>query len=320
MEGQMSNKSNSTTSSKKLSERIWEELKKINWMEVNKTTSRPFTIGLVGSDSSITDMKNWLDSFSYNFSSETINKKTTMNEHAIDKIVEFNSSGHIDERLLKSMSFCIVEKSVINEVRRFNVQSYVFDLTENETLISDILSNNDDIRFALSYNFPVFRPESARSEINATALQNATWAVGTAAPNVIPGPQQVITVPVEAISDFAVLTTNEIKMMFELLGISGFKVNPVKALVEFSVLVSIAKLAQMTATQLSGKIPAGVGLVVKGAISYAFTFAIGEAIFFYISTGQKVGKDFFDKNVPVYFEKGKELVTEIIEKIKVKKQ
>jgi uncharacterized protein (DUF697 family) len=318
----MANKSN-LTSSRKISERIWEELKKINWREVNRVASQPFTIGLVGSESAISEMKNWLSSFPYNLSSDANNnsnsKAVTMNEHAMDKIVVFSRSEQIDERLIKSMSFCIAEKSAINEVRRSNVQSYIFDSKENQSLISDILSNNDDIRFALSFNFPVFRPDCARGEINATALQNATWAVGTAAPNLIPGPQQVVTAPIEAISDFAVLTTNEVKMMFELLGISGYKVNPLKALVEFSVLVSVAKLAQMTATQLSGKIPAGVGLVAKGAIAYAFTFAIGEALLFYISTGQKVGKEFFDKNVPVYFEKGKEVIGVIIEKMKSKK-
>ena len=320
----MTSKSNSA-SSKKFTERVWEELKKINWREVNRDTSKPFTIGLIGSELSVTEIKNWLDSFPYDLFGMEINKEnikaSKKNTSAKDKIVVFNNTKPIDEKLAKSMAFCIVDSSEMNiELKRLQVESYIYESPENSALISNILSNNDDLKFAISYSFPVFRTEAARDIIGATAFQNAVWAIGTAAPNFIPGPQQVVTIPLEAVSDFAVLTTNEVKMMFELLGIAGFKVNPFKALVEFITLVGIAKLAQMAATQVSGKVPAGVGIVAKGAIAYAFTFAIGEALYFYITTGEKAGSDFFNKIVPIYFEKGKDLVQEYYEQLKGNKK
>lgn len=57
-----------------------------------------------------------------------------------------------------------------------------------------------------------------------------------------------------------------------------------------------------------------MGLAAKGVIAYAFTYVIGEAIFFYLSTGEKLGKDFFKKTIPKYIKEGKRIVTKLIKR------
>jgi len=295
-------------------DKVWNEVKKINWQEINRQTNKNFVIGLVGSKNKIAEMKDWLKSFNYPLAIEygsNIRKDLKISDDRIDThTIEFEiSKDKLDKQLLCTTAFCLVENNYINEIRRLNIETYNFDDNRNK-IPKQVHANHTDLSYAISYNFPVFRQSHSNIEINSTAIQNTSWAVGTASPNIIPGPHQAVTAPIEAISDFAVLTANETKLLFELVGLSGYNVNPLRCLIEFGVTLGLAKTAEIVATNTVGKLPAGGGLVIKGAIAYAFTWAIGEAIFFYISTGQQVGKIFFKDRISHYFEKGKKIASE----------
>lgn len=287
---------------------------------VNKACRKKFTIALVGSEDGIESMKRWLYTFPYPLAYELaddVERRLKVDQNKGDgHLVPIVVSGY--DRTVPSprrnITFCIVEKSYHERVAANGWDAYVFQGEDDATLAHDILDNHDDLSFALSHTFPVFRPCHAQAEIRETALQNTAWAVVTGAPNVIPGGQ--ILAPVEAISDFAVLTVNEVKLMFELVGVSGRVVNPLKCVVELGALLSLAKLAEMTATNTVGKVPAGVGLALKGAVAYAFTWAIGEAIFLYLSTGVKVGKQFFETRIKGHLEEGKAFAEDIAKKRK----
>ena len=304
-------------------DRVWEEVQKINWQEINRRTHRNFQIGLVVSKQQIGQMKKWLKSFEYplavEYGSKLKDDLKIIQDRIDDHTISFQiSEDKLDERLVRTAAFCIVGQNYINEVKRLNIISYTFD--ENKDSIPDkVHSNHPDLSFALSFNLPAFRISHSNIQINSTAIQNTAWAIGTASPNIIPGPHQAITIPIEAVTDFTVLTANETKLLFELVGLSGHDVNPLKCLIEFGTTLALAKTAETVATNTTGKMPAGAGLVTKGAIAYAFTWAIGEAIFFYISTGQKVGKKFFEDRIKIYFENGKKIVSDEENKSKTKK-
>jgi len=308
---------------KTIMEKVWDEVKKINWQEINRQTHKNFQIGLVGSKGQTDKMKKWLKSFDYplaiEYGSKLKDDIKIIQDRIDDHTISFQiSKDKIDERLLRTMAFCVVEKKYFNDIRRLNIEAYTFDKNK-DTIPKQVHANHPDLSFALSFNFPVFRVTHSNIEINSTAIQNTSWAIGTASPNIIPGPHQTVTVPIEAVSDFTVLTANETKLLFELVGLSGYDVNPLKCLIEFGVTLGLAKTAEIAATNTTGKIPAGAGLVTKGAIAYAFTWAIGEAIFFYISTGQKVGKKFFKERIEHYYEIGKTIASNEEKKSKNKK-
>jgi uncharacterized protein (DUF697 family) len=303
--------------------KIWDEVKKINWQEINRQTHKNFQIGLVGSKQQISEMKKWLKSFDYplaiEYGSKLKNDLKIIQDRIDDHTISFQiSDGKIDERLIRTTAFCIVEKNYLNEIRRLNIETYTYDKNK-DSIPNKVHANHPELSFALSFNLPVFRVEHSNIEINSTAIQNTSWAIGTASPNIIPGPHQSFTAPIEAVADFTVLTANETKLLFELVGLSGYDVNPLNCLIEFGVTLGLAKMAETVATNMAGKLPAGAGLVAKGAIAYAFTWAIGEAIFFYISTGQKAGKKFFEDRIKFYFEKGKKIASDEEKKSKNKK-
>jgi hypothetical protein len=134
----------------------------------------------------------------------------------------------------------------------------------------------------------------------------------TAAGNLVPGPHQTFTAPVEAISDFAVMTTNEMKMLFELTGQAGHRVNPLKCLAEVGLVLGLAELGKQIASQVVGKVPAGPGLVAKAAVAYSATYAIGEGIFLYQTVGERVGLEFLRDRFQARRKEAESMAEEIV--------
>ena len=109
-----------------------------------------------------------------------------------------------------------------------------------------------------------------------------------------------------------ILTLNEIKLLFELIGLSGYRITPLYHVVEFAMIIGLGKLAETIATTAIGRLPGRTGIMAKGAIAYAFTWTIGETLFFYISTGNKLrGKEFADR-FRGHHVQGKKVAAEIV--------
>jgi hypothetical protein len=293
----------------------WGEIKKINWHEINRLSQQNFHIGLVGNAEDLAAMRAWLKSFPCFSSAKSIPNRTRVSTVEMEKhIAEIRiDTSEIDEKLIKSCLFCLVVPEYMDQIRRYKVDCYLFAVQgDNTALPPQILSNYVDMRFALSYNFPVFRAKHANREINNTAFQNTSWAILTGVPNTIPGPHRIISSPLEGITDFTFLTLNEIKLMFELVGLSGYRVHPLHHMLEFGFLLTIAIAAETLATNTISKVPAGFALITKGAIAYAFTWAIGEGIFFYLNTGRKASQDFLKRRFKCHYCMGKKVAQQIM--------
>jgi hypothetical protein len=293
----------------------WGEIKKINWHEINRLAQQNYYIGLVGSPDDIAAMRAWLRTFPRYMSLDYIPNRTNYSFKEMEKrTVEISPEAlDPDDKLIKSSMFCLVTPEHMNQIRRNKVDCYRFEPNgDNHALPPQILSNHIDMRFALSYNFPVFRSKHANREISNTALQNATWAILTGMPNTIPGPHRIISIPLEGISDFAFLTLNEIKLMFELIGLSGYRVRPLHHIIEFGIVLVMAMAAETMATNIISKMPTSLALLTKGAIAYAFTWTIGEAIFYYLNTGQKAGQHFIQQRFKRHYGAGKQVAQQII--------
>ena len=307
----------------KIIDKIWDEIKKLNWAEINKQTQRYFKVAIIGEPSFHAEVKDWLATLKYDLANEksfAINETLKeMSENTLDSLIFVNTNKISDQKnTIKKVDLCICEQSIRSKIIALNSDTYSSKNLYNNNFIYKILKNNEELSFALAYNFPVFRIPRSKESIQLTAIQNTSWAIVTASPNIVPGGHQVVTGPVEAIADFAILTTNEIKLLFELVGLNGRRVNPLKCKTELSILFSLAKTAEIVATNTTGKIPAGTGIILKGAIAYAFTMAIGDAILLYLTTDKKVSKQFFEERIRMYKEEGKRIAREIFQKYKNK--
>lgn len=268
---------------------FWSEAVKINWKKVNDLSMKSFLITIIGDEKTFHSFIDVLETATYDFLGVNYTKKFPLSDDskaminmlAFEKIKENNF-------LLKNSDIIVLDQRFYSHVDINLNRFYAYNHKGHGDIIERILSENTVIEQALCYNFPVFRPLLARKTITGIAIQNATWAAGTSLPNVVPGLHQLIAAPVEAASDFTVLTTNELRMVFILAGISGRKVNPAKLIPELAVMLSGAKGAEMVATQILGKTPLGAGVGIKTAVAFAFTYAIGEAVYLYMNYKVKI--------------------------------
>jgi uncharacterized protein (DUF697 family) len=117
--------------------------------------------------------------------------------------------------------------------------------------------------------------------IHAVARENALFAVATALPDVVPSLMELPWALGEFASDTVFLTGNQIRMAFLIAAACGKEVGFGE---QRGAMLSIAAGAfgwRALARELVGKIPLGGGLIPKGAIAYAGTYAVGKSLEFY---------------------------------------
>lgn len=297
---------------------FWHEAKKINWKQVNRDSLQKFSIVFIGNYESYTSFIKELEQSRYDFFGLKIDREIKISESAKAKLVfvDINKSfDNIKADIIRA-DIVIVESKYLNELRVQVgiVPAYHYDRDGMKDIVEDILNDNEKLGPALAFNFPVFRTNIARKKITEISKQNAIWAAGTSVANIIPGPQQIITAPLEGFSDFTVLTTNELRMVFITAGICGRKIEPLKLIPELMIMLGGAKGAQILATQTLGKVPAGAGNILKAAIAFAFTFAIGEAVFLNMNYGIKIDSKKIGQRVEVLKDFSKEKVAKFIKK------
>ncbi|MBR9976558.1 MAG: hypothetical protein KFH87_00600 [Bacteroidetes bacterium] len=307
--------------------RIWEELKHVNYQKLNEKAGMSFTIVTAGSRNEIEDMHCWLETHDYPLATKWM-KDASIDagiDHArmrrrlrsvvVDDAADIAQLASEDHVVLQQAGFCLAPPRLASLLAPHARILHIYEQGAGAVLAEEIIESHPELRFALSHSFPAFRNAHAHREIRETAMQNASWVLFTAAPNIVPNPAQLFTAPAEALSDFVVMTTNEIKLMFELVALTGRRVQPMRMLPELGIILGLAKLAQLTATNLTGKIP-GAGLVIKGGVAYAFTSAIGEALYIYQIAGVRVGRDFIEARAQVWMEEGKQFAQRLLRRKK----
>lgn len=296
---------------------FWQEAKKINWKQVNKDSLQSFRIVFIGNHDSYARFINDLEQSRYDFLGLKIAREIKITASAKAKLifVDISKVGHYKAQIVRS-DIIIADSVSLQDIREQIgiVPVYSYFKYGMENIVEDILNDHEKLGPALAFNFPVFRTSLGRKKIIEIAKQNAIWAAGTSVANIIPGPQQLITAPLEGFSDFTVLTTNELRMVFITAGISGRKIEPLKLIPELMIMLGGAKGAQILATQTLGKVPAGAGNILKAAIAFAFTFAIGEAVFLNMNYGIKIDSKKIGQRVEVLKDFSKEKVTKFIKK------
>jgi hypothetical protein len=158
--------------------------------------------------------------------------------------------------------------------------TYTFHRNQPAATVKEILRGNEDIELALARQFPVFRAPLVESTIHTVARENALFAVATALPDIIPSLVELPWAFGEFASDTMFLTGNQIRMAFLIAAAHGKEVGFID---QKGAILSIAMGAfgwRALARELVGKIPLGGGLIPKGAIAYAGTYAVGKSLEF----------------------------------------
>ena len=156
--------------------------------------------------------------------------------------------------------------------------TYMFHRREPGRTVVEIVRENDDIALALARRYPAFRGPVVERVIHSIARENAFFAIATALPDVIPSLMELPWALGEFASDTAFLTANQVRMAFLIAAACG---RPVGFSPQKAEIIGISAGAfgwRAIARELTGKIPFGGGLIPKGAIAYAVTYAIGKGL------------------------------------------
>jgi hypothetical protein len=305
------------TKNNDLKQVFWKEVQKTNWRNVNNEALKSFLIVIIGDAQSLENLITSLETTTYDFFNVKHKRSIPLSDDARASLIMVPAERQHESRaIIDQADIVIVDQQYAAELKLKLNKTYLYTQATEKTVFEKILTENDHLKQALCYNYPVFRTSVAKSTMGAVSLQNATWAGGSSLPNIIPGMHSLPYAALEATSDFSVLTINELRMTFILASVSGRKVNPVKLIPEIIIMFGGAKGAQMLATQVVSKIPAGAGTIVKTGIAYAFTYAIGEAVYLNMNYGITYDKKTLIRRIEELRGYGEEMTKSIANSLK----
>jgi hypothetical protein len=159
--------------------------------------------------------------------------------------------------------------------------AFTFHHDHPEATLSHILDQHEELALPLARQFPVFRKPVVEGLIQAVARENALFAIATALPNIVPNLIELPWAFGEFASDTAFLTANQIRMAFVIAAACGKQPGFGRQKAEILSIVAGAFGWRALARELVGHIPLGGGLIPKGAIAWAGTFAVGKSLEYY---------------------------------------
>ena len=138
----------------------------------------------------------------------------------------------------------------------------------------------DDL--SLGRHLPAFRETVARSLIDDTAFANAAYTTGTGVLELNP----IATVPLN-MADFVILTKNQAVMAYKIALAMGLDADFKTVMPQLAAVLGGGFMFRQAARQLIGLIP-GFGILPKIAVAWAGTYATGEVVYRFCTTGEKI--------------------------------
>jgi uncharacterized protein (DUF697 family) len=161
---------------------------------------------------------------------------------------------------------------------------------------------------ALGRCVPFFRVPVAQYLINDTCFSNAAYAFSTALAETV----AVVSVPI-AVADMIILTKNQLFLVYKLGLALGYSTRWQDYVGEFGGVLGSGFVWRQAARTLVGMIPVW-GIIPKTAISYAGTFAVGNAVLQWYLTGRHVSPEQIKQMYTTAFERGKQVAAGLLKR------
>ena len=197
---------------------------------------------------------------------------------------------------------------------------YRFDPFQPERSAVQMLDEHEEDALALARWFPAFRDEVNERTIRKICKENAMFTVATAIPNIVPSWISVPWAAGEFASDTAFLTMNQVRMAFLLAAASDREVGYGEQKGQIGSIIAAAFGWRAVARELVGKIPAGGGLVSKGLVSFAGTYAVGKSLDRYFRFGKQLTRAERREHYDHAFDRGRSAVQEIVDRFRSQKK
>lgn len=138
---------------------------------------------------------------------------------------------------------------------------------------------------ALARFLPAFREPVVKALVDDVAMANATYSLGTGILSISPITGLPLTV-----ADTVILTKNQGIMAYKVSLAMGMQADFKSIMPQIAGVVGGGLVMRTIARSLIGLVP-GLGILPKVGISFAGTYAIGEAVYLWCKTGEQVTED-----------------------------
>ena len=190
--------------------------------------------------------------------------------------------------------------------------AFVFYALDQVRTVREILDARPELDLPLARNFDVFREPVMDDILHRIANENALFSVASALPNVIPTFFELPWSVGEFATDTAFLTMNQVRMALLMAGACGDPVGYREQKAQIGLIIGGAFGWRAIARELAGKIPLGGGLIPKGAIAYAGTYAVGASLKRYHLHGIKLSLSERRETYQAALERGRKVVGGLI--------
>jgi hypothetical protein len=113
---------------------------------------------------------------------------------------------------------------------------------------------------------------------------------------------------------------NQVRMAFLLAAASDREVGYAEQKAQIGSIIAAAFGWRALARELAGKIPAGGGLVSKGLISFAGTYAVGKSLDRFFRVGKQLTRSERKEHYDHAFDRGRSAVQEIVDRFRSQKK
>jgi uncharacterized protein (DUF697 family) len=161
----------------------------------------------------------------------------------------------------------------------------------------------DDL--ALARFLPAFRETISRALIEDVALANAAYSLGTGILEINPITGLPLTV-----ADTIVLTKNQGILAYKIALAMGMPADFMSVMPQLAGVVGGGFLLRQAARGLIGLVP-GLGILPKVAIAFAGTFAVGEAVYRWCTTGERMSGDAMRRAHDAALEQGRSIAASL---------
>lgn len=158
----------------------------------------------------------------------------------------------------------------------------------------------DDL--ALARHLPAFRQPVIRALIEDVAIANATYSLGSGLLQINPATGLPI-----AVADTVILTKNQAIMAYKIALAMGLPPDFKHVMPQIAGVIGGGLVFRQLARSVISLVP-GLGIAPKVAISFAGTFAIGEAVYLWCRSGERLTEDGLKAIYMRALERGRDLV------------
>lgn len=289
---------------------VWKALKQLNPANLQAESRRRIRLGVVGEVELLQEL-----------ASRLLGDKPEVYDQAGESLVLIPTP--LDPAAFQVLPRCdaILLSSEYQETLPGVATERIFELKTGDDLPSVIrrILTEPNLAYAhlpLARAIPGFRHEVSMRIIQNVSVENAIFVASTSLGNVIPNPLQPLASVAEGLGDLVVLTANQLRMLFAVAAAYGEPVGYRKQAAEVGSIVAAAFGWRSIARELVGKIPMGGGVVPKAAIAFAGTWAMGDGIVYFYTTGKKLTKKELRERFEAAYDKGREAAERIAAGIK----